>query len=133
MCAIDDCDPWKVRTETEPRALKDYICAECRRTIRKGERHHKLVGVLYGSGEWETYRTCAHCIALSSFMNVMCGGWVIQDLLSELVEHWREGYASIPLGRLIACMRLRWHDGTDPIPNDVGAMAHAMLGRAVAS
>ena len=132
MCAIDDCDPWKIRTETEPRALKDYRCIECHRTIGKGEQYHKLVGILYGSSEWETYRTCLHCIGLASFMNVMCGGWVIGDLLTELVDHWREGYASIQLGRLIACMRLRWHDGTDPIPTNASAIAQQMLGKAVA-
>lgn len=131
MCAVDDCVPWTVRTETTPRALKDYRCVECPRTIRKGERHHKLVGL--SDGEWHTSRTCNHCMALSSFMNVMCGGYPIGQLRAELVEHWREGYVSIPLGRLIACMRLGWHDGTDPVPTGVGAMAHEMLGKAVAS
>lgn len=132
MCAIDDCEPWKIRNDTEPCALKDYECVECHRTIAAGERYHKLVGLLESGAKFETYRTCRHCSALSSFMNVMCGGWIIGDLYTELVDHWREGYASIPLGRLIACMRLRWHDGADPVPTEAGAIARQMLGKAVA-
>jgi hypothetical protein len=132
MCSIDDCDPWKVRTQTMPQALKGYRCGECRRTIRAGERYDKLVGLLCDGGEWETHRTCRHCAALASFMNVLCGGYVINDLLSELVEHWHEGYSSIEVGRWIACMRLRWHDGADPIPTQAGAVARQMLGKAVA-
>lgn len=130
MCAIDDCAPWTVHTETTPSALKDYTCTECRRTIYAGERYHKDVGLC--EGEWETHRTCRHCAALGSFMNVMCGGWPIGELRDELIEHWREGYASIELGRWIACMRLRWHNGTDPIPTLAGAVARQMLGKAVA-
>lgn len=36
-------------------------------------------------------------------------------------------------GRLIACMRLRWHDGADPVPTGMVELAEQMLAKAVSA
>lgn len=130
MCAIEDCEPFTVSTATNPIARKEYRCTECRRTIKVGEKYHKLTGLC--GGRWATDRTCSHCMAMSGFMNEMCDGYPIGCLLDELIEHWREGYASIPFGRLIAQMRLKWHNGTDLIPEGASLMAKQLMQGAVA-
>ena len=134
MCSVDWADPWKVVREDKPVARSPHQCGECRRTIQLGERYSKIEGLLDGPGDarWETYKTCEHCVALGAWMNTVCGGWIIGDLQYELVEHWRNGYSSIPFGRLIADMRLKWHGGTDPVPAGVGKMARSMLAGSVA-
>jgi hypothetical protein len=134
MCAVEDCEPWAVCREEWPAARKEHRCNECRRTIRSGEKYRKITGIIsYPNSKWENHRICEHCDAMSAWMTVMCGGWPLDDLYGELVEHWREGYASIPFGRLIACMRLKWHDGNDPVPEGMGAVAKSMLDAAVAA
>jgi hypothetical protein len=130
VCAVEDCEPFIVSTETKPVARKEHLCSECGRTIRVGEKYHKLTGLC--DGRWETDRTCNHCMAMSGFMHEMCGGYPLGELREELEEHWREGYASIEFGRLIACMRLKWHDGTDPIPQGTGDLAKRLMNQAVA-
>jgi hypothetical protein len=137
MCAVDDCEPWVVKRETTPIARREYRCGECGRWIRIGEKYHKVVGLdAYGQSQtpvkWDTYRTCRHCIALGEWMNVVCGGWPIRGLRAELVEHWYDGYRSVPFGRLIVAQKHRWHDGRDPIPSGVSELAKAMLQKAVA-
>lgn len=130
MCAVEECDPWDVYNETHPVARKEHHCCECRRTIRVGERYYRMEGAY--DGKWSTYKVCQHCDSLGNFMRALCEGWPFGWLHSELVDHWREGYASIPLGRLIAGMRLQWHDGADPVPSGCGAMASDLMRRAVA-
>lgn len=130
MCAIDDCDPWDVYKDSRPAARKTHHCVECGRTVLAGERYFRAEGCI--DGGWTTYKLCQHCDALSSFMMVLCNGWPFTRLLEEMQEHWREGYASVPVGRLIACMKLRWHDGADPVPVGCGAMARDLMQKAVA-
>lgn len=130
MCAVDDCEPWTVVNHTRPKARKEYSCVECGRPIRIGETYAKCVGMC--DGYWSTSRTCLHCRAMGAFMNEMCGGYPISQLREELEEHWREGYASIPFGRLIVQMRLKWHDGADPVPEATGLMAKQLMQAAVA-
>lgn len=131
MCAIDMCDPWQVVNTTSRTARTEHRCTECRRTIRPGETYHELSGLLDGQG-WERHRTCRHCEALIPFMSALCGGYPIGDLFGELVEHFRDGYSSVQLGRWIACMRRRWHDGTDTVPADTGVHARALMERVAA-
>lgn len=131
MCAIDDIDPPTIYKETQPQALKEYTCDECYRTIMKGERYNRISA---GEGSsntlrWTTYRLCAHCGVMSEFMNTLCSGWPLGDLMDELREHWTEGYASVELGRLIACMKLGWHGGQDPLPRRAAVIALEFIRR----
>ena len=135
MCAIEDINPAEIYKETQPKALKEYTCDECYRTIMKGERYNRITA---GEGSskalrWSTYRLCAHCEVMAGFMRVLCRGWPLGDLMGELREHWREGYASVELGRLIACMKHGWHGGQDPLPRRARAIAHEFLSSPVAA
>lgn len=130
MCAVDDCEPWAVYKDSRPIARKQHRCVECYRTINDGERYFRAEGCI--DGQWTTYKLCRHCDALSHFMRVLCNGWPFGGLYEELVEHWREGYVSIPLGRLIVALKLQWHGGSDPVPVDCGAMAREFMQKAVA-
>lgn len=133
MCAVDDAEPWDFCSETERRAAKPHTCAECGRRVAVGERYHHLVGVM--DGRWSTWRTCAHCIAAGAWMSTVCSGYLLGDLLTELVEHWDEGYRSIPFARLVVGVKRRWHGGRDPIPDadQVRALAREMMREAVAA
>jgi hypothetical protein len=130
MCAIDDCEPWTVVNHTKPKARKEYPCIECGRTIRVGETYAKCVGLC--EGYWSTSHSCLHCEAMGQFMREMCGSWPISQLREELEEHWRDGYASVAFGRLVACMRLKWHDGADPLPEDTGDLAKQLMAQSLA-
>ncbi|HEX3778407.1 MAG TPA: hypothetical protein VHX38_01985 [Pseudonocardiaceae bacterium] len=125
MCRVEDCDPWDVVTETRPLAHKSHCCTECGRTIQTGEPYLRIKG--HCGGRWEEHKICQHCDAASEVMSVMCHGWPLGDLLDELVEHWREGYCSVPYGRLIARMRRKWHDGADMVPTGCRELANALL------
>jgi hypothetical protein len=131
MCAVEDAEPWTLYREDHPKARKPWPCGECRRTIAAGERYQQVVGL--ADGLWVTYRTCAHCNAASRWMSEVCGGYILGDLLDELVEHWHEGFADVAFGRLIVGLRLRWHDGADPVPEGVAELASRMLQRQVAA
>lgn len=130
MCAVDDCPPWQVYNETRPVARRTHCCSECGRDINAGEKYLRIQGLC--DDNWATHKICRHCEALSAFMMVLCSGHPLGDLYEELAEHWREGYASIPLGRLIVGLKLKWHDGADPVPSGCGAMARELMARAVA-
>lgn len=130
MCAIEGAEPWDFVHDEQRTARKTHRCYECDRAIHPGERYHILTG-LY-DGRWSTERTCKHCAAAGVWMQRVCGGYLTGGLLEELVEHWHEGYRSIGLGRLIAGIRHRWHDGRDAVPEGVSEMADQMLAAAVA-
>jgi hypothetical protein len=133
MCAVDDAEPWDFCHSSNPRAAKQHICCECRRTIRRGETHHYLSGVY--DGHWSSYRWCHHCQAAGRWMQTVCGGHLLGDLLAEMREHWYEGYRSVEFGRLIASVKLGWHDGRDEIPDtaQVHELAMRMMRQAVAA
>jgi hypothetical protein len=130
MCSVDDCPPPQVYDEAHRVARKVHLCTECWRDIKVGEKYVHIRGLWEDA--WSTHRLCWHCGALSAFMVRLCGGWVFGSLYTELVDHWREGYASIPLGRLIVAMRLKWHGGVDPVPSGCGEMARELMAGAVA-
>lgn len=121
MCAVDYCEPWEVRRASYQRARRAYGCVECGRRIAVGERYHKVVGLL--DGYWSTHRTCQHCDALGGVMGVLCNGYPIGGLYDELTEHWREGYASVRLGRWVVAMKHGWRAGAAEVPT--GCAEHA--------
>lgn len=125
MCAIDSgdySDIWRAETRT---ARKPHWCEECARRIQPGETY-RYITELY-DGRWATFKQCRHCVALGAWMDVLCGGYPIAGLHEELIEHWREGYASLSVGRWIVAMQKRWHDGADPVPQGVSEAAQWVL------
>lgn len=131
MCAIEGCEPWTIVNETTRRARHPHRCTECSRTIRPGERYHHIHGLC--DGRWGTHKICVHCDALGAWMMVVCGGYPLDSLLAELLEHWRDGYRSREFFRLICAMRRGWHDGRDPVPQGVSALARSMMAGQVAA
>lgn len=129
MCAVDDCEPWAVVRHEQRTARKDHYCGECSRVIKRGERYEIVTGLLVGDDRWATHRVCAHCRAAAQWLEVMCGGWVLGGLRSELREHWYDGYVSPVLGRLAAGVRLGWLDGRMPVPARAADDARRQLGQ----
>jgi hypothetical protein len=130
MCRVEYAEPWECYRQQIRRARWAWICCECRRTIASGEEYVHVTG---RSGDsWREYRWCRHCEAAAAWMVEVCGGHMIEELLEELVEHWEEGFRSIPFGRLIVAMKRRWHGGADPVPTGVRELAQEMLARQVA-
>ena len=125
MCSVDDCEPWAIYNEARRKARKTHICEECGRGIAAGEEYLRIEGLC--DGKWSTYKLCQHCDAASTVMRVMCNGWPLGDLWQELVEHWADGYRSVPFARLIAGVKLRWHDGRDPVPTGCGDLARQLM------
>jgi len=131
MCAVEDCPPWDVYNETNPTAVLEHGCTECGRTIRGGEQYRRVEGKC--DGYWNTHKICAHCDAASAWMMTVCNGWVFDNLHTELLEHWRDGYQSAGMFRLIIGIRRRWHDGRDRVPTGVSDLARSMMTKQVAA
>jgi hypothetical protein len=127
MCAIDDCERSEVWLEDQVRARKPWSCQECWRCIPPGERYTRIKS-LY-DGFWSTIRRCRHCTVAGEWMNEVCGGYVTEGLLEELIDHWWEGYVSVPFGRLIVGVKRKWHDGADPLPDKAAVieLANTMM------
>src|SRR3990167_7116206 len=93
MCMIDYANDGDWQCLSAPRmvkARKDHHCGECHRTISKGEtyEHGRFVDD-YG---FPVVRTCAHCVAVRSWLVVQCGGWLYEGVLEDLAEHWQENW-----------------------------------------
>jgi len=131
MCAFDDCDTADIWTHRDRKARVPHRCRECGRTVAPGETY-RLNTWLY-DGRWSTSKTCQHCLAAGSWLDEVCGGYPVGMLREELVEHWHEGFRSVPFARLIAGQKRRWHDGRDPIPEGVAALANQMMQGQVAA
>lgn len=105
MCAVDY-DPATVHHAEVRTAAKDHRCGECRRTIAKGERYEHVSGLW--DDNWSTYRTCAHCLAVRSWLEVVCHAWIYEGVFEDAGEHWSEGYRSGRFGRMLVGMRRGW-------------------------
>lgn len=128
MCSIDDAESWAIYRESTPRARVEHYCSECGRVVRVGETYRLIEGMLDdGYHEWTRHKTCQHCLALSNFMMTLCNGYVLGDLVKELVEHWYDGYRSVTLARWIAGCRRGWHGGLDDVPTGCGAHATELM------
>lgn len=108
MCAVEDAEPADFAAAQHFTARKEHSCSECKRTIRKGERY--LRAVFFSSGVKRCYvsKQCKHCQAATNWLHIQCGGFVYDEVLEELVEHWGDGYSSVWLGRVIVNMRRGW-------------------------
>lgn len=89
MCLVDTieaCDFQFVQTRT---ARKAYLCSECRRVIAPKEQYQELT--LKFDGLFERHRTCRHCVAATAWLIRHCGGWAINGLREDLLDHYEEG------------------------------------------
>lgn len=110
MCMIDSTDGyWRIYGQVEHRASKAHRCRECGRTINVGERYLVWRG-LDEEGVWCGGKACAHCRAASRWLSEVCGGFVTEEILSDLTEHWQEGaqYRTPWLARAIVGLRRKW-------------------------
>ena len=108
MCRVDDGDYSQVWVAKVVKARKIHTCIECFRTIEKRETY-ETVSSLY-DGHWSRLRTCEHCLAARSFLEIECGGYVPREVAEEIEEHFDEGdpYRTMRLARLIIGMRRGW-------------------------
>lgn len=116
MCMIDNADgKWDA---LEPLhmvvARKAHRCGECQRVIQSGEQYER--GAFADDYGISTVKTCAHCVAVRSWLDVQCDGFLFQGVLEDLEEHWQDD--TLLHGRYLALaiagMRKRWAraDGT---------------------
>jgi hypothetical protein len=116
MCMYDDDWPAKVYRQQERRAAKDHRCAECNRTITKGERYHYVAAIWEDT--WDTFRTCLQCRQVMRWLEVVCEGWMhgaIQEDLFEHVTGYESELRTRPLTRLARWMRADWLDGSGEV------------------
>jgi len=67
------CDPPDMFEITEPKAIKNHICCECRREILKGEKYQRVKGLW--DGEFAVYKTCSECVELANeYGEIYCFG-----------------------------------------------------------
>lgn len=108
MCRIDFCDDMpSVSSETVRTARKAHRCNECGRDIHPGEQYRSLFQVYDGSPG--TFKTCQHCRVAQTWLIENCGGYMIEDVYSEMKEHAEE-YPDmrVPLYRIAVGMKRHW-------------------------
>jgi hypothetical protein len=68
------------------KAIKEHVCCECNRTIRRGEKYE------YVSGMWDAYisnhKTCGDCLSIRDVF--YCEGFFYTMLKESLWEHLRD-------------------------------------------
>lgn len=110
-----DGEPMYPCNVTTPRAVKAHKCGECRRTIQPGEQYEVTSGAY--DGNWETYKTCQHCLSVRKWLSKVCNGWIFTMVGEDLLEHFREGYG-LWLGRAYIGIKKGWkrRDGSPMKP-----------------
>lgn len=118
MCRIDECERVEIFRDKDRRARKEHKCSECYRAIAAGETYRFECGMC--EGEFETYRTCSHCMVARGWLLKNCHGWVYSQVIEEIEEHAEE-YPKIALGlrKIMAGARRKWQrkqGGLMPLP-----------------
>lgn len=107
MCMIDGAEPYYPYTTKQSIARKEHVCDECGRAIAPGERYERMTGML--ERQWDTAKTCSHCIWARDWLTGECGGYCHYGVLEDLEEHWTsELIRDLDLGRRIVGMRRKW-------------------------
>lgn len=60
-----DCEIPKFFDSYEPVARKDHVCSECRGTIKKGEKYHRVTGLW---DDFASFKICPECWELRGDM-----------------------------------------------------------------
>lgn len=95
MCRIDDAERVEIFQNADRKARKECKCSECWRVIAPGEVYRYEAGKC--EGEFETYRTCSHCMVGRQWLLKNCHGYIYTQVLEEIREHAEE-YPKIALG-----------------------------------
>lgn len=114
-----DYDPAMVWREAWRRARKQHRCEECSRPIDPGERYHFVTGLNEPGDPWWSAKQCGQCYEAARWLSVVCAGYLLTDVLRELVEHMEEEpypLATLQLGKLIVLMRRRWVRRGERVP-----------------
>ena len=109
MCMADLADEFYTLARSMMRtARKAHKCFECNRTIEPGEQYEYMTGLYHD--HWDTFRTCAHCLAGRVFIERECHGWLYGAVLDDIIEHWEENnlLRSWSLAKLTWLARNRW-------------------------
>lgn len=106
MCLVNDSDGYLVLLEERHnRAKKPHKCTECNRVIGAGEVYLLEKAIL--DGDFETYKTCAHCQVARAWLMVECGGWLYRGVYEDIAEHVSDGKGTAAV-RLLIGMRRKW-------------------------
>lgn len=106
MCMVDYSDGCSiVLHDRNQKARKEHKCSECYRTIQRGETYNVQRCVF--DGQADTYKTCAHCQVVQSWLQKECGGYMYQGVHEDIDQHRHEGYG-FGVTRLSAGMSAGW-------------------------
>lgn len=108
MSLVEYGDPCELYTSKLVIGKKQYTCCECCRIIEIGELHDRASGKC--SGEFFTYRTCAHCSVVRSLMHIMHGTneyFVFEQLKEEVWEEAKNNH-DFRWYRLYVGMNKKW-------------------------
>lgn len=105
MCSYDDDYPdfW---SDGVRRARKEHSCGGCLRKIEPGETYNYASCLM--DGAFSTYKVCEHCFAAGQWIVKVCHYHPWTNLDVELEEHYREGFNSLSMGRLIHLRTRKW-------------------------
>lgn len=119
MCSIDYDRP-EFYFENIRVARKEHTCCECDRIIKIKERYQSASGQWLG--DFDVFKTCAHCMIGQIFLSKACNGWQFGGLWEDLKSHAEE-YRHFGLYRMVIGMRRKWKkfksDGLMPIPKEL--------------
>lgn len=100
---------------THPRARKEHVCSNCRRTIRPGETYRR--GVALDGTAW-TWKDCRHCEFALDQYDLAWDGEYSPDTFHEWVG---DGTSDLAELRLQAGFRKQWTTAKGnpwPLPTD---------------
>lgn len=114
---------------SRPRARKAHVCDVCARTVEPGETYTRGVGLDGGAGAW-TYRYCAHCAVLISYLADLFG--LNEYEPAYLLEDWEPRTDAGRAVQASAARRWRTADGAltavPQILREDPEVAHRMTG-----
>ncbi len=80
---VDVDDPPDFFLSQQVRARKQHKCAECGRSIGRGEEYERVSGKW--DGRMDTFTTCLDCVSIRD--QFFCDGFCYTNLLEDLGEH----------------------------------------------
>ena len=91
MCMVDYSDGCSiVLHDRNQKARKEHKCSECSRVIQVGETYNVQRAVFDGCAD--SYKTCAHCQVVQSWLQKECGGYMYHGVHEDIDQHRNEGY-----------------------------------------
>ncbi len=82
----NDYDPPEFHRAIIRKAIKDHVCCECKRTVRRGEKY-EYVSALY-DGHISNYKTCEDCLSIRD--ELFCEGWYYTKAKEYLWEYLQD-------------------------------------------